>query len=116
MKLHSDFVVANVASTRRLGLMPEVKLLDTSAKGPHHAHNASHRIGSNDLAEGIIADNTEKWSVIRRVFVLIPLKTVKNMPIRVLHVKGIQVPDSKSMGSAASEPPKRTESGICIAE
>jgi hypothetical protein len=41
MKLDSDLAVANVASARRLGLMPEVTLLDISAKGPYDAHSAS---------------------------------------------------------------------------
>jgi hypothetical protein len=40
MKLDSDLAVANVASAR-LGLMPEVTLLDISAKGPYDAHSAS---------------------------------------------------------------------------
>jgi hypothetical protein len=36
--------------------MPEVTLLDASAKGPYHAQAPPHRIGSNDLPEESIAD------------------------------------------------------------
>jgi len=47
-----DLAVANVESARQLGLMLGVTLLDTSAKDTYHAY----RIGSNDPAEGIIAN------------------------------------------------------------
>jgi hypothetical protein len=50
VKLDSDSQLANVASRRRLALMPEVRPLDRSATWPYHAKKPA-----NVLVEGVAA-------------------------------------------------------------